>query len=133
MTHGVKLSDESDDLVKRLREQRTINLGDLNEVRAYLDEMSVLHHQVADALSARGVGEGVRVKELEWTGDWPLEAETIMGTYEIWGGYPDGRFKLIGPYHKLKTFHVTPEEAKAAAQADYTSRIRSALEPEKAE
>ncbi|MHC1549446.1 Lar family restriction alleviation protein [Phyllobacterium sp. K27] len=88
------------------------------------------------ALSALTQG-GVKVKELEWKrhGSGYLDADSVVGPYEIQLGGASYMFSLGGRYSRET--YPTLAAAKAAAQADYDARIRSALsttlqEPEKA-
>lgn len=71
--------------------------------------------------------QGVKVKDLRWKGpDSSGEHHALNG---LWGyiircGNGNGYWLTeIGQYYP------TPEAAKAAAQADYEARIRSAIEP----
>lgn len=83
------------------------------------------------ALSPSPVSEGVMVKALEWT-EWGggCRVSTIIGTYQVkhdgdepeeWSLRRDNRF-FTGC-----GFFSTEQVAKAAAQADFETRIRSAL------
>lgn len=80
------------------------------------------------------VGEPVAVKPMGWDeSEWPRQAQTVIGWYSIHSGRPDGRYRLrypsfghvVGP--KGDAIFTTIDDAKAAAQADYEARIRSAL------
>lgn len=74
--------------------------------------------------------QGVKVKALEWREDklqdgrkkWLSSEEVITETHPSW---EHQGFHL---FHAAKTFD-TVDEAKAAAQADYSARILSAIEP----
>lgn len=76
----------------------------------------------------------VRIKPLEWklsiegyaSGQW--FASSLLGEYYTYMHTPTGRAWLKGP-DGLADFHDTIDLAKAAAQADYERRIRSALTP----
>lgn len=76
--------------------------------------------------------EGVAIKELEWEGraltlGWHVR--TILGTYDIWVDQtrpPDAKW-FMGPEGNRATWHPSLEAAKAAAQQDFNTRIRSAL------
>lgn len=73
--------------------------------------------QIIDAIPAVRVG----VKPLEWRDSYGvLRAETPFGEYKV-----TGRILRL-PSH-AEQVHGTIEAAKAAAQADYGARIRSAL------
>lgn len=85
----------------------------------------------------------VRVKPLEWTGsETNADAECATGEYEIESGWKDkiGGIRWFAWIHRthddgsVPYFHGTEaptlEAAKAAAQADYESRILSAIEVE---
>ncbi len=80
------------------------------------------------------------IKPLEWTGNigvarhegslmtW-CKAETVLGNYEILQLGPD-RFNWSFPKLQIYTpLTKTLEAAKAAAEADWQSRIKEALEP----
>lgn len=49
------------ELSRRLLEQRTINITNHNQVRAYLDADSILHHETAALIDA----QAARIAELE--------------------------------------------------------------------
>lgn len=72
----------------------------------------------------------VKVKALEW--DNQGRAICLLGLYlvDIWHA-GEGLWRWKGPNGKWKISngHWTEEDAKAAAQADYETRILSALEP----
>lgn len=73
---------------------------------------------------------GVAVRELEWAPEPPYHvARVLNGHYAIekWNG--QDRFDLIGTFISLRGAFRTFEAAKAAAQADFDQRIRSALVP----
>jgi hypothetical protein len=90
----------------------------------------------ANALSTPTAPElAVKVKPLEWRGDWAGEgevAQTDIKNYR-YQRFGDGFDLLIDghrtkPYiHGVRETHPTIEAAKAAAQADYEARILSAL------
>lgn len=73
----------------------------------------------------------VKVKALEWRGDF---AHTDIGMFYMISPYNGGAIleKCRGS-STMKSVWPSEDEAKAAAQADYESRIRSALIPEKKE
>lgn len=77
--------------------------------------------------SGRAVAaEPVAVKPLEWRGSWGTHsADTELGAYEIKPRY-DGAADWFAPDQR-KHWAPSATEAKAAAQADYEARIRSAL------
>lgn len=70
----------------------------------------------------------VKIKPLEWFVIWNgRRAETLLGPYEI--AFDEPRFYVSGPAGF--SANVTSEdEAKAAAQAHFEARIRSALLPD---
>lgn len=78
--------------------------------------------------------ETPKVKALEWkrAGDGGLSrAETVLGTYRVWThAEANGNWFCNRDFGREEQGTVWPneEEAKAAAQADYEQRIRSALE-----
>jgi len=101
------------------------------------------HQMLAYALAALSVrAEPVAVKPLEWnevetdrgdghsdaTGEW--EASSIVGVYAVnistCGDMHAPWEAFAGDYSKIGNFE-TLVDAKAAAQADYEQRIRSAL------
>ena len=80
------------------------------------------------ALAALDAETEVKVRELEWEGDdgLHLRAKTAIGDYSVLLIENNGLSSWRGPmdrYENVETF----EAAKAAAQADYERRIRSAL------
>ena len=75
----------------------------------------------ADALSSLRKGAEVAVKPLEWRHD---NAHSIIGRY--WITYTGGKIGLHLDQRKIGKF-ADPDEAKAAAQSDFETRIRSAL------
>lgn len=70
---------------------------------------------------------GVRVKPLEWIGlSDSCIAHTPFGVYKVaQAGETVNMF--IARSELPKSFHATLDEAKAAAQSDFETRIRSAL------
>lgn len=68
----------------------------------------------------------VAVKALEWSDEdnGDFIAQSIVGWYHI--GLPHLTWNLMTPNGDVQSFN-TLKEAKAAAQADYEARIRSAL------
>lgn len=84
------------------------------------------------ALAALDAETEVKVRELEWSGQsWgyigPLyESETMLGTYTV-EEYGAGNWCTYFNRAKFGDTHATEEAAKAAAQADFERRIRSAL------
>lgn len=123
-----------------------LNGGDEPELMAFReDEWPARKLGPELAASPSSPSSGVRVKALEWreltddrgdgtrepNGDW--EAETALSIYQVemipvgdtltvWGlTYGIGHAYIGGD-------HASPDEAKAAAQADYEARIRSALD-----
>jgi len=117
-------------------------VGDMREINALINRMRdtdlstrrhaiahELRHAVAalDAAEARAVG----VKALVWQQreDYFWAADSVCGMIYIseYAGM-ELPFKLDMPDAK-DTFHSTLELSQAAAQADYTARILSALHP----
>lgn len=99
--------------------------------------------RVIAAWNRRSAHAGVGVKALEWCdtivspnlrGGGHAYAGSVLGVYKVWG---DGAWSDPHNFHETypnwRAELLTLDAAKAAAQADYTARIRSALEPEKAE
>ena len=79
------------------------------------------------------VSARVRVKPLVWVtfGKECLRAETVLGRYEVMWGFHNGQTSLDIPApRRSHVWHPTLEAAKAAAQADYESRILAAIEPQ---
>jgi len=83
-------------------------------------------------LQAVGPEPAVAVRPLEWDRETPTEwqpetwkAGSLVGEYDI-QREKDGTFSGFAPNAGTDLFH-TLEAAKAAAEADYASRIRSAL------
>lgn len=78
--------------------------------------------------------DAIRVKPLVWVlSNWNLIPSTHMRAeisfatpYGISWGWANGKVHLVGD--DIDEWHPTLEAAKAAAQADYEARIRSALE-----
>jgi hypothetical protein len=94
------------------------------------DTASALRELIA--LRANGVKVKAAIKPLEWkpsieghaSGQW--FASSLLGEYYTYMHMPTGRAWLKGP-DGVADFHDTIDLAKAAAQADYERRIRSAL------
>lgn len=89
-------------------------------IRAYLTAAE-------SALSASGAPGPVAVKPLTWElvdDDW-WGAETVVGVYEVRQARASVRVRFCEG--GMIPFDGTIEAAKAAAQADYETRIRSAL------
>lgn len=110
-------------------------IADLRAVartQEYLEDEEVID-KAADALQslsrrAQG-GEGWRVKALEWL-DWPdksgdCRAVTPFGVFYITSAGTGWAYGMEG----TTAWAETVESAKAAAQADYSQRITSAIEP----
>lgn len=75
----------------------------------------------------------IAVKPLEWTeGVYPYRAVDNLYRIEDRPGWTDNRFGLSIAWKPSEPY-ATLEAAKAAAQADYETRIRSALLPASAE
>lgn len=86
-----------------------------------------------DGTAALDAETEVKVRELEWEGDdgLHLRAKTAIGDYSVLLIENNGLSSWRGPmdrYENVETF----EAAKAAAQADFERRIRSALVPPEA-
>lgn len=125
------LSDEKlTDLVRRLRETTLgVHMG-----RGYQREAPAIQIEAAEVIQSLRSGNGgeVRVKALEWSstiegaefaGGLYSEAQSPLGVYMAWGsgmwrGPSSGASKHVGDI----------ATAKAAAQADYETRILSALD-----
>lgn len=88
-----------------------------------------------DAIAAPASAEPVKVKPLEWKCDDWLEVRWTAHTRfdNAYGiavkdeNFPGEQCILWGPEGGKGTRHASIDEAKAAAQADYDQRIRSAL------
>lgn len=107
-----------------------------------LAEMTGAFARRRDAILAALLAErkaalaGVRVKPLVWVkppeANTLIKADTIVGTYTIWT-FPEagGRWfaTLRGASNYLSYEASDEASCRVAAQADYESRIRSALEP----
>ena len=75
--------------------------------------------------------EPVAIKPLEWEKNFRSEflsyADTILGRYRVWSHHDaNGDWYCVGP-DEQPTTHPSEQCAKAAVQADYEARIRSAL------
>ena len=77
---------------------------------------------------------GLVVKPLEWEGkpsDCYMQAETILGHYRIYVQYRDEWTCDFEPSSgrpvNVRCWATTPDDCKAAAQADHDVRIRAAL------
>lgn len=86
------------------------------------------------------IGEqGVGVRALEWwsTDNGDIIADSIVGRYRLGKVTANSNYRLETPSGLVEKFapdYYWPEnEAKAAAQADFTRRILSALSPERKE
>lgn len=112
----------------------------VEECETVQDLGNLFRKQWAQALAAAPVSpqpllDAPRVKALEWTsvgrrGKHIYRAETPFGDYQV-DCYEDsdgsGWEAFYGDTHELGCFANEPK-AKAAAQADYEQRIRSALQ-----
>ena len=85
------------------------------------------------AAPSDGLREAV-VKPLEWEGkpsDCYMQAETILGHYRIYVQYSDEWTCDFEPSSgrpvNVRCWATTPDDCKAAAQADHDARIRAAL------
>jgi len=116
--------DENEPANKRLKDQ----------YRAYARAASIPTQPEGSALRSSGA---VKVKALEWRPIGPegsdVEADTSIGIYTMSFDAPTagGAVSLWTPGDDADTFtvHENRKSAKAAAQADYERRIRSALTP----
>jgi len=78
----------------------------------------------------------VKAKPLVWESDLNEAfgcAQTSYGGYDYSRSClvdPPAPFRMCNP-ENVRTYHQTPDAAKAAAQADYEARILAALEPAK--
>lgn len=106
--------------------------------RSYADQISFGSYEfntlrIADAIMAdRASRERGEVRPLEWRelNDRNFKASTIVGEYHIQGVEANANFRLYldGDEMRPQVGYYRPlDEAKAAAQADYESRIRSCL------
>lgn len=100
-----------------------------------LDDAKTLVSAALTAYEA-AKGGGVGVKPLEWrnvdaspqSDDWWLEAVTPFGPYTVAFVEEHKLPWLLEPFRSnLDSNYATEDAAKAAAQADYEARIRSAL------
>lgn len=98
-------------------------------------QMWAMHDEIERLRGISAGGETVKVKPLEWDGIVPI-SESIVGTYSIHRIGGEWRVRLSVHPHlhdtqiasgKSPEFETALSEAKAAAQADYEHRIRSAL------
>ena len=91
--------------------------------------------KIAERIFAPAESAQVKVKPLEWN-EYETEgeidrwdAQTMMGAYyEI--GVDFNGYLVSHDYAHLNRAYETLDEAKAAAQADYESRIRATLNQE---
>lgn len=126
----------TDDLVKQLREHAMHTESVAPYKLSALLSKAARALEAADRLSAQG--EPVAVKPLEWqeltspredgpaepTGDW--EAASMLGAYYV--NLFEDHYEVGDPEGKVvESWCGGADEAKAAAQADYEQRIRSAL------
>ena len=132
MTHPT--GDELEAMAVRLEGQCNCNI-DTSPCGA---EDDCRENQKAAAMLRACKGR-VRVKALEWEGDgfwsagphegWMEEANTPFGWgYSIEFGR-DGNFMVCSTFNWSQDGFEVPDDAKAAAQADYERRILSDLEP----
>lgn len=113
-----------------------------NVIRTANWEYGITDADMAKALTAAApYMSGVKVKQLEWgelnegktfrallpiIGSIRVEPYGVCGWWEVLWSMPGQCDKLVPDVFD------TPEEAKAAAQADYEKRVLSALEPSSA-
>jgi len=90
-------------------------------------------HPKPDGIGVKGLEPApVGVKPLEWEqisrvpDVITFKAESIVGAYLVWG-VTGGQWTYSSMLRGFKAGFLTAEAAKAAAQADYEARIRSAL------
>lgn len=103
----------------------------------YPSEEGVIAAWNRRALQAVGPEPAVAVKPLEWAfrdtkisddlSVWVARAEGLDFTYSIWGSTNENATAAFTVPKLHNGFFDTLESAKAAAEADYASRIRSAL------
>lgn len=111
----------------RVSDERLRAIIDMTEADATIDEVSDMATELLERRSSSIDVERVKVKALEWDDDqWPRDAASLGMLYRIYGGRPAGNFKLLYP-DKSEAFFDTIADAKAAAQADFETRILSAL------
>jgi Lar family restriction alleviation protein len=110
-----------------VREQLAEALAENKALRAANTQLVLAERdRIEAALSILPAGGGVRVKPLEWHDN--RHAQSILGVYSI-NSWSSGAFSILRPnksYPDNNSF-PTVDAAKAAAQADYESRIFSAL------
>lgn len=95
------------------------------------EELRIGRENMRAALSAAlSVETRAKVKPLEWTAEDNGEfiAVSAVGWYHI--GFPARSWNLTMPSGEVPSFGDDLEAAKAAAQADYSARILSALSVE---
>ena len=104
---------------------------DEKEARAFAGEWGLVK-PVYDGPCPVGPQEAVAVKALEWVsdGDEHWKASALTGSYHIIRGHTDSyRLRMSWSMLVSDGDFDAKEEAQAAAQADYSRRIRSALSP----
>lgn len=96
----------------------------------YDPETCSSYHRVTAALSDKQAVE-VKIKPLEWIEHPSADAwraDTMLGTYQVWAGSLKTGWLFDGLFaERLNETSHDEDAAKAAAQADYERRIRSAL------
>lgn len=120
----------NDDIVERLREVADIKTGVLYSRRKILNDAADEITRLRQLLSAQVQDVAVKVKPLEWEegnpGSYTEIAESPFGHYSVWEINGTGCWS---PWKQGSGSIVDGglAGAKAAAQADFEARIRSAL------
>ncbi len=96
------------ELAEKLVEQRTINLTDINQVRAYLDETSILHHKAGPAILSLLDKYDAALAEIERL----REALTPSG---------DTKAAYIGEFSMGVTLRTRHEEETRSVQIPWTT------------
>ena len=130
-----ELDPKGKSLLRRVKERMRLARYHDDDVSAPHNEDELLRDVAAylDALSAFPEGQGPKVKPLVWegVGDGFVkeQAECILGLYRLAQSRITGTWRwslnaLDGPWSLVLQ---TLDEAKTAAQSDYSTRILSAL------
>ncbi|KFL28179.1 hypothetical protein JP74_02930 [Devosia sp. 17-2-E-8] len=126
--------DVIDTLVESLNEGLMTDAGltkaDISAMKHQVEALNIAKDEIlalpAPALSRAEGQEPVAVKPLEWTGpdvNGDRHARSILAVYTIRKQQGSMGFWLT----EVGGYHSSIDKAKAAAQADYEQRIRSAL------
>lgn len=119
------------DLIEQLRDAAEITGDDLLQdaltvVQSQSTALSTLSRELAEARAERDAV--VAVKPLEWTDGASMGGCYAVNAIATYFAYLDGSW--TGPARHTVVTNGTLDEAKAACQADYEARIRSALAKE---